>query len=440
MASDAAATGPMPSHPPAVAGWVIWGLGATVYGIGFFQRTAPAVMTSELMADFGITAASLGHLASFYFYSYVVMLIPAGILVNAYGPRKLLTLCASATGIGLVVYALAPRVWFAGLGLAIVGAAGAFAMVLTLELAGRWLPRRRFALASGLTIACGVIGALLAGFPLRVILLGVGWRPVMLAFSALSLILAFWIWRLVRDDPSERGYRSYLGTAGGVRRQSVSGIMRSLRETLYLRNTWLMLIVPGGIVGATLSFCGLWGVPYLRARYGLPTEHAALVCSLLLAAMAFGSPIIGLVSDRIGRRKPPYVASVAVAAAGWLVVVYVPSLPFWALVALLSTIGFTTGVGSLSYAIGRESAPAPLSGAITGVVITGIMIGPALIQPVTGILLDLNWTGAMEAGVRVYEVRAFEVGFIPALAWTSIAALVSPLLRETWCGERKGAA
>ena len=197
------------THPSALLGWSIWALGAGLYAIGFFQRTAPAVMTSELMSDFGITAGALGNLASFYFYAYVIMLIPTGMIAAVYGPRKLLTVGALSTGVGLLLYALSPSFAIAGFGLVIVGAAGAIAMVLTLELAGRWLPRRRFALASGLTIVSGVVGALLAGFPLRLLLTAVGWRPIMFGFGALAVALAIATWSIVRDDPSERGYLSY---------------------------------------------------------------------------------------------------------------------------------------------------------------------------------------------------------------------------------------
>ena len=427
-------------HPPALLGWLIWGLGAALYAIGFFQRTAPAVMTSELMADFDITAAALGNLASCYFYAYVIMLIPSGLLSTVYGPRKLLTVGAVCTGVGLLLYALAPGIFTAGAGLAIVGGSGAVAMVLTLELAGRWLPRRRFALASGLTIASGVVGALLAGFPLRVTLTAIGWRPVMFAFSVLSVALGVVVWHLVRDDPSEKGYLSYSTAARTKAVLSRHDVLAGLRKTLTLRNTWLMLVVPGSVVGAILSFTGLWGVPYLKARYGLATEQAALICSLLLAAMAVGSPVIGLISDRVGRRKPPYVASVAIAAVGWATVILLPALPLVAVVVVLTVTSFTTGVGALSYAVGRESAPPELSGTITGVVITGIMIGPALIQPVTGLLLDMNWGGAVEAGVRMYDVAAFRIAFLPTLIWTAAAALLAPWMKETHCGERKGAA
>jgi len=186
-------------------------------------------------------------------------------------------------------------------------------------------------------------------------------------------------------------------------------------------------------VGAILSFSGPWGVPYPGARFGLPVEKAALVCSLLLACFAFGSPISVLISDRLGKRKPPYVTCVVVAAAGWAAVVLIPALPLAAVVTILAITGFCTGVGALSYAVGRGSARPEISGTMTGAVITGIMIGPAILQPVTGILLDLNW-----AGVRIYDVAAFNTAFLPMVGWTIGAALLVPWLKETYCGEQRG--
>src|SRR5512139_1933901 len=82
---------PLPPYPPLRLAWLVWSLAALFYLIGFFHRLAPAVMTQELMREFDISAAALGNLSGFYFYSYWVMQIPAGILTDGWGPRRLLT-------------------------------------------------------------------------------------------------------------------------------------------------------------------------------------------------------------------------------------------------------------------------------------------------------------------------------------------------------------
>jgi MFS family permease len=92
------------SPPPVRLAWTIWGLGAVLYLTGFYQRVAPAVMTAELMAAFQINAAALGNLSAFYFYSYVAMQVPTGILADAWGPRRLLTA-------GALICGARPRPW-----------------------------------------------------------------------------------------------------------------------------------------------------------------------------------------------------------------------------------------------------------------------------------------------------------------------------------------
>ena len=102
--------------PPLRLAWAIWGWGAAFYLVGFFLRVAPAVMTAELMQTFNISATALGNLSAFYFYSYVAMQIPTGILADIWGPRRLLTTGAFIAGTGILMFALAPSFLWASFG------------------------------------------------------------------------------------------------------------------------------------------------------------------------------------------------------------------------------------------------------------------------------------------------------------------------------------
>jgi sugar phosphate permease len=425
-------------YPPPFLSWSVWGLGALLYAIGFFQRTAPAVMTRELMVDFDITATSLGRLASFFFYAYVMMQIPTGILSGILGPRKLMGISASVTAIGIFLFAVADNFVIAATGLLIVGGAVAMAIVVTLELAGRWLPPDRFALASGLIMVVGVMGAFLAGMPLRIMISEFGWRANMGCLGIFSLLIGLLSWLIIRDDPSEKGYRSYDRKTDDKGGPETTTVIDKVKLSLSYRNTWLMLLVPCSLIGAMLSFSGLWGVPYLIARYGMGTEKAALICSILLIAFAVGSPVLGFISDHQNLRKPVYVMGVVSASVFWFAVILIDALPVWSLGLMLFVVGFFTGAMPLSYAVGRESGPKEVSGIITGIVVTGIMIGPAILQPVIGWIMDANWSGGLEAGIRIYTIEAYQIAFIPMLAWLGISSLLALLIKETYCGKKRG--
>lgn len=427
------------NYPPAYLSWTIWGTGAVLYAIGFFMRTAPAVMTTELMATFNITATELGQLASFFFYAYVLVQLPTGMLSRLFGPRNLLTLSALATAIGITCFATSSNFYLASLGLLLVGGSVGMAIVLNLELAGRWLPKHKFALSSGLTMVVGVAGALFAGMPLFLLISMVGWRPCMLALSAVSLAIGIFSWVVVRDNPSNKGFRDYriaTSTITGNNDAKSMGLLASLIDSISYRNTWLMLIIPSALIGAMLNFTGLWGVPYLKVRFDLSVEQSAMICSGMLIAFALCSPIIGHISDQQKKRKPVYVISVVSATVCWLAAILPSGLPLSAVAPLLIISAGFTGAMPLSYALGRESAPPENSDIVTGIVVTGMMTGPAIIQPLTGWLMDWQWNGVMEAGVRVYNVAAFKIAFLPMLSWLFLAALIVPLVKETYCGEK----
>ena len=189
-------------YPPPVIAWAMWGLGAALYFLGFYQRVAPAVMTVELSSTFGLTATALGNLSAFYFYSYVAMQIPTGVLADRFGPRVLLTVGAAIAGIGTAVFAMAPDTWTANLGRLLIGGSVGVAFVSMLKLASHWMPARQFALASGMALAVGVFGAVFAGAPLRIMVDEFGWRGVMWASATLTLSLGAFTWFVLRDDPA----------------------------------------------------------------------------------------------------------------------------------------------------------------------------------------------------------------------------------------------
>ena len=195
--------------PPLPLAFLVWGLGAALYFIGFFQRVTPAVITRELMTEFAIGAAALGNLSAFYVYSYVGMQIPTGLLVDRWGPRRVLTMGAGVAALGTAVFALSTSYAGAGVGRLLIGASVGVAFVAMLKLAAHWFAPTRFAMVSGLALLTGMLGAVGAGAPLRLAADAFGWRPVMLGGCALTALLCLLIWWLVRDDPVEKGYRSH---------------------------------------------------------------------------------------------------------------------------------------------------------------------------------------------------------------------------------------
>lgn len=422
--------------PPATLAWLCWGLGAALYIIGFFQRVAPGVMTSELMHDFNMSATGLGNLSGFYFYSYVAMQIPTGLLADGWGPRRLLTAGALVAGLGSLIFALAGGLFWACLGRLLIGGSVAVAFVAMMKLSSHWMAPRQFSLASGLALLLGIMGGVFAGTPLRLLIAAYNWRTVMLVAALLPFLIAVLIWLVVRDDPAARGYRSHapLSVLPGDRH---GGVLSGLRQVLRYRNTWLLTLAPGALVGSVITFAGLWGVPFLTTHYGLSLPAAAAVCSAMLLAWAAGGPICGSLSERIGKRKLPYLVSCSVLIAGWAVVLLWPRLPVPVLVALLIVIGFSAGGIIIGFSFVKESVPLRLAGTAAGVCNMGTMFGPMILQPTVGWILDLQWQGRMAAGVRIFELNAYRAGFALMLVWAVVALLCVAATKETACRQQE---
>ena len=417
-------------YPPAAVAWSVWGLGALLYLIGFYQRVAPAVMTDQLMIDFSIGAAELGNLSAFYFYSYVAMQIPTGLIADRWGPRRLLTAGAIVAAIGSALFASAPDLWWANGGRLLIGASVAVAFVSMLKLASHWFAPQQFALASGLALVCGVVGGVIAGVPLRMLIEAWGWRPVMGVSAALTGLLAIAIWLRVRDDPVDLAYDSHAHAAHGSRQHG--SIVRGMAEVLSYRNTWILLITPIGVAGAVLTFAGLWGVPYLRQVHGLDTRTAAAITSLLLIAWAVGGPVLGALSERLGRRRPLYVWTTAAALTGWLVVIFAP-IPIWLLIVTLLFTGLVSGNLIIGFAFAKESVPARLMGTASGICNMGPLLGGMLLQPAVGWVLDAHWLGATVGGARVYDAAAYQAGFSLMAGCLLVSLCLIPFAKETAC-------
>jgi predicted MFS family arabinose efflux permease len=413
---------------------LVWGLCAALYLIAFYQRVAPAVLTKELSVDFGLSAAALGNLSAFYFYSYVAVQIPTGLLSDRWGPRKVLAAGALLTAAGTLIFALAPNVAVANAGRLSIGAAAGVAFVAMLKLASHWMPARQFALASALALFVGVMGATLAGAPLRSAVDAFGWRAVMAASALATALVAVAIWLVVRDDPMERGYAShYPGAAHAQERASVAA---QLREVLRYRNTWLLLLIPGAISGIVLTFAGLWGVPFLVSNYGFTTREAAALTSAMLIAWALGGIAYGPISQRAGRRKAVWMAGLLATLVPWSLVVFIPGHSRAALIALLIATALAGGVFVLTFPFAKESVPARLGGTVSGIANMGVMLGGMLMQPLVGFMLDRHWNGRVADGVRVYEFSAYQAGFVLMLAWGVISLALLAFTRETYCRQQ----
>jgi MFS family permease len=255
--------------------------------------------------------------------------------------------------------------------------------------------------------------------PLRVAVEAFDWRSTTLALAAGGVLIGISAFAFVRDR--------WRGTGG------VGQVLSNLAVILRHRQTWLIALAGLGTSAPLLAFAGLWGVPFLEAAYHLPRTQAATLTSAIFAGWGIGAPLIGWLSDRIGRRRPPLIAGLILQTAALGILVYVPGLPVALVAVLCFLIGFFGSAQIVCFALVKENHAPGLSGAGIGFV-NGMITGAgAFFQPVVGLFLDLAWGGESVAGARVYDVGAYQIalGSLVACCLGGLACLLA--VRETYC-------
>ncbi len=356
------------------------------YVLSFFHRTAPASIAAELTRAFGIPRAVLGTLAATYFGVYTVLQVPVGVLADAWGPRRLLTLGALVAGLGSLAFGLAPAWEVAAAGRTLVGIGVSVAFIAALKVNAVWFPARRFATLNGATMLAGNLGAVAAGAPLAWAVTHASWRAVFAGLGLLSLAIGALSWAVVRDRPEDAGFapvnpRSF---DSGVAR----GWREALREVASNPATWPGFFVNLGVSGSFFAFAGLWAIPYLEEVHGLPPVTAAQHGSLLLLGVAVGSVALGTISDRLGSRRWLMRAVTVAYALSWTPWIAGVRWPLPATLAWFGLMGLLIPGFTLTWTVAKEVNRPAYSGMATAVVNVGGFLGGGILQPLIGWQLD----------------------------------------------------
>jgi sugar phosphate permease len=411
--------------------WVVYGVAAAIYLFGYLHRVAPAVVAADLMRAFSITATSLGTLAAVYPYTFAVMALVAGSLVETLGARWTLALGCLTMGAGAAMFGAAPTFAVAFAARLVVGLGASVILIAWLTLLADWFRPEEFAMVSGSTQGVGNVGALIAATPLALVVDALGWRATFVLIGGVTILLAFTAVLLVRDRPEALG-----GSPLSARRPtSLLEVLRGIPAVMGNASTWPPVLAAGGIYASEIAFIGLWGVPYLMQAHGFDRVGAANHVALVAIGMIVGSPLVGWISDRwLGRRRLPFVAFAAVYALCWLPLA-LPGVPLGpgALAPLFFVMGLSSSALVLVWACVREVNDPARVGIAMGFCNLPIFLGFALVQGAIGVVLDARWEGLASAGVRLYSAAAYEAAFTVCLALGAAAVLAAALMTETRC-------
>ncbi|CAM4443456.1 MAG: hypothetical protein LEGION0403_FIIPPAGN_00146 [Legionella sp.] len=411
-----------------IMSWIVWGLACLFYFYECLLQVSPSVMSNELMRDFAVTGQTLGILSGVYFYSYAAMQLPGGVLMDYFGPHRLLTLATVVCAVSTIAFGMTDNFFMACIARLMIGFGSAFAAVGTMKLAANWFPSHRFALLTGLMVTLGMLGAIGGETPLALLIEAFGWRKSMMIMGYIGLVLAVLIFIIAKDTP-----KNYHPPVHNLPNEEEEHLIPSLIALMKNKQIWLVACYGGLIYMATPVFCGLWGVPFLMAKMAISKETAANYISLVFVGWAIASPLWGIFSNRIGLRKPPMYIGCVGALFCSLFFIFAPITSSFLMQFFLFFFGIFSAGFLPAFTVVKELCNKKY--VATGLSFMNMMnmIGIALAQPLIGYILDKLWTGELNGTVRVYPMEAYHTGLAILPLGMFIALLILPKIKETYC-------
>jgi MFS family permease len=404
--------------------WLVWTLSSTFLFYKYVLQVSPTVIVPELMHAFSLSGASVGNLAAFYFYAYLSMQLPVGILLDTFNPKRLVAWAVAVCALGALLFSQAHNFTTAAIGRLLIGFGGAFSAVGTMKLITLWFEPKRFALLSGLMMTVGMLGAVGGEAPLAWLIEHHGWRTTLSMLAVAGFVLAIVIAITVPTKQTQHARLS---------RQTIHNFMLSCLTILRNRRAWLLALYSGLAFAPVSVFAGFWGIPFLETFYGLSRPTTSALVSLVFVGFAAGAPLAGWLSDYLERRKPIMVVGSTLAAALLLVIIYVPHISLVNLGILLFAFGFLASFFFVSFAMMREINKPQYSGTAIGFINMFNAIFGALAEPAIGKLLDLEWQHLFVNNVRVFSVPNYQhaISILPAGMLVGLVLLF--FVPETHC-------
>lgn len=304
----------------------------------------------------------------------------------------------------------------------ITGWGAAFAAISCLKLTAIWFPPRRFAFLSGLMMTVAMLGAVGGQRPLALLIQWYGWRGALYILSGVGVVLAGIFWLVVRNDNPLSGLHDAL-----AEEPPYSSFFQGIKRIVSQKQCWLLSLYSGLSFSPVTMFGGLWGVPFLRTiQPGLSVGEAGGLVSLIFIGFAVGCPCLGYLASWIRRRKLILSLSSGVGLLTISAAIYIPGLSQKLLVILLFGFGFSISGFLLSFTMIREINALAYAATALGFMNAFNAIIGASADPFAGKILDLVWSGHVEAGVRIFSASNFRYAFaiIPLYLILSLVLLI----------------
>ena len=381
----------------------------------FAMQAAPGFIVHPLMEDLALNRTETGILGSSILYTYVLLQMPAGWLIDRYGVKAMFLSCLACMVAGILLFSQACSLEMAVLGRMLEGAGSASAIVGTLCLAAVWFPPPLFPIFVGLIEMSAMLGGAVCGTAIPELSHIFDWRIAMVASAVFGAVL--WVLMLFISNHPEGAAES--ATASKSEKETGG----ALKQVFGSRQVWLSSAYGFGLFGLVSVFGMMWGVSFLENLYPESSTFAAHAMSMLFVGLSAGTVLCGLIVAKGGNCR-----SWMIYGAGFtlflLVVIIFVQVPPLVMTGLLFLLGLAMGSYGLSFVAPEGALPKSGLGLAMAFINASLLVSGQVLQPVLGRMLDLR------AATNALSIADYQMAFIPLLVLAVMSLLASLFLRE----------
>ena len=400
---------------------VAWLFCLLFYFMEYAVRSAPSVMLPELTTAFGLKTVGLSSLIGLYYYTYALFAVIAGAALDRWGAKYTIPIGVLILAVGTAIFGINDST-IAGLGRLMQGAGAAFAFVAAIYLASHGLPGRYLATAVGLTQCMGMLGGSAGQFVAAPLIHGpMPWQQLWFYAGLITLVIAVAMFVATPHEKQSEAART-----------SIWSTFAPYKIVLTNPQSYLCGLCGGLLFLPTTVGAMTWGVSFLESSWHVGYAEAVDRAAMVAMGWVVGSPVLGYIADRIGRRKPVILAGAALMLAATVAIIYLPPETFPPYL-LGFALGFGSGAAMIPYVIIKEVNPDHAKGSATGAMNFLVFAMSALAGPALGWWLqDLSGGAAFthETFAKAFSVLAIGILF---------AAILTLFLKETGSAARKAA-
>lgn len=410
------------SNKSVLRAWLSWGIATFFVIFQFLLQTSAGIMAHRWKADFHIYSLSVANLSAAFFYAYVFMQIPAGLIYDRYNPRIIMTLAACLLAAGCIVFSFTHDYYLAFCARIFMGFGASFGFIGMLHISAVWFKSSAFPLVVSLSETIGAVATAGGEILMATLVVMFGWRNTTFYAGITAVFIAILAFIIIRNKPSVIVPQKKL-------------IKQSIWQTLFQlsknKQVWIIGMYGFFVFAIVNVFTALWGVPFLRNAYQFSLHTAAAMLSMVFLGIAIGTLTISWISMKIGQRKPLMLICAVINTFLLMLLLFVPNLSAWIIYLLLFLAGLFTAGYVLCFTLVKEIVPHNYRASALAMINMLMMISAPILQPLVGWFIAHHFFSTPH---NLALTDRLSLGILPLGLFISVILVF--FMQESYCQEQ----